>query len=51
MAQPTRLVPMADTETRVTVLMPSSGWVVLRLDKVWEYCDLLYFLARRDIKV
>lgn len=45
MAQPTRLVPLADTETRVTVLTPSRGWVALRLDKVWEYHELLYFPA------
>ena len=30
---------------------PSSGWVSLRLGEVWEYRELLYFLAWRDIKV
>jgi hypothetical protein len=51
MAQSTRLTPLADMETPVTVITPSHGWVALRLGKVWEYRELLYFLAWRDIKI
>ena len=32
-------------------LEPSRGWVALRLDDVWHYRELLWFLALRDIKV
>lgn len=51
MAQPAHLMPLADMETPVTVITPSHGWVALRLGKVWEYRELLYFLTWRDIKV
>jgi lipopolysaccharide transport system permease protein len=30
---------------------PSRGWVSLKLQAVWEYRELLYFLIWRDIKV
>jgi lipopolysaccharide transport system permease protein len=30
---------------------PSSGWVALKLQELWEYRELLYFLTWRDIKV
>lgn len=32
-------------------LQPSKGWVALRLNELWEYRELLYFLVWRDIKV
>ena len=32
-------------------LEPSHGWVAIRLRELWEYRELLYFLAWRDIKV
>ncbi len=32
-------------------IQPSRGWVALRLQEVWEYRELLYFLTWRDIKV
>src|SRR6266542_6656493 len=35
----------------VTILRPSRGWVPLNLREMWEYRELLYFLAWRDIKV
>ena len=35
----------------VTVIEPSRGWVAIRLDELWEYRELLYFLVWRDIKV
>ncbi len=30
---------------------PSKGWVSLKLNELWEYRELLYFLTWRDIKV
>ena len=30
---------------------PSRGWVSLKLNELWEYRELLYFLTWRDIKV
>lgn len=32
-------------------ICPSSGWVSLKLNELWEYRELLYFLTRRDIAV
>jgi lipopolysaccharide transport system permease protein len=32
-------------------ITPSHGWVPLKLDELWEYRELLYFLTWRDIKV
>lgn len=32
-------------------IQPSRGWVSLRLNELWEYRELLYFLTWRDIKV
>ncbi|MBN2084296.1 MAG: ABC transporter permease [Anaerolineales bacterium] len=34
-----------------TDIVPSKGWVSLRLREVWAYRELLYFLTWRDIKV
>src|SRR5215475_4564177 len=36
---------------RLIRIVPSRGWVALKLREVWEYRELLYFLAWRDIKV
>jgi lipopolysaccharide transport system permease protein len=36
---------------RVIRIAPSKGWVPLRLNELWEYRELLYFLTWRDIKV
>jgi len=33
------------------VLEPSQGWVALKLGRLWDYRELLYFLVWRDIKV
>lgn len=41
----------SNSDLKYTVIKPSRGWVSLRLDKLWEYRELLYFLAWRDIKV
>src|SRR5438552_12231103 len=37
--------------THRIVIRPSHGWVPLQLRELWEYRELLYFLAWRDIKV
>lgn len=36
---------------KVTRVAPTSGWVALGLADVWQYRELLWFLALRDIKV
>jgi lipopolysaccharide transport system permease protein len=33
------------------VIEPKQGWTSLKLGELWEYRELLYFLAWRDIKV
>ena len=35
----------------VITIKPSRGWASLQLRALWEYRELLYFLAWRDIKV
>lgn len=35
----------------ITLIQPTKGWVSLRLKELWEYRELLYFLAWRDILV
>jgi homopolymeric O-antigen transport system permease protein len=37
--------------TPVIRIEPSRGWISLKLHELWEYRELLYFLAWRDIKV
>ena len=44
-------VPSGDPGGRTIVIRPATGWVPLRLRELWEYRELLYFLAWRDIKV
>lgn len=36
---------------RVTVIRPSKGWASLGLLDLWDYRDMLYLLAWRDIKI
>ena len=33
------------------LIRPSRGWIALRLQDLWQYRELLYFLTWRDIKV
>lgn len=33
------------------LIEPSRGWASLKLGELWEYRELLYFLAWRDIKI
>jgi len=39
------------SDAPVIVVKPSKGWISLRLDELWQYRELLYFLTWRDIKV
>jgi lipopolysaccharide transport system permease protein len=40
-----------ESNAPVIVVKPTKGWISLRLDELWQYRELLYFLAWRDIKV
>jgi len=40
-----------ESDLPVTIIKPSTGWVSLNLQELWEYRELLYFLTWRDIKV
>ena len=44
--QPAALAPLP-----VIVIQPSKGLVSLRLNELWEYRELLFFLMWRDIKI
>jgi lipopolysaccharide transport system permease protein len=35
----------------ITIVKPSRRWPSLRLNELWQYRDLLYFLVWRDIKI
>lgn len=35
----------------MTIIRPSQGWISLKLSELWEYRELLFFLAWRDISV
>ena len=56
MTQPAQTPTIADATPPdpalvVTKIRPSRGWVSLKLDELWEYRELLYFLVWRDVKV
>jgi len=42
---------MVPSDSHVIVVKPSKGWISLKLKELWEYRELLYFMAWRDIKV
>ncbi len=48
---PTRVEAVDGGEVTTLRIEPSRGWVSLKLDELWEYRELLYFLTWRDIKV
>ena len=48
---PDALGKVAGDREIVTIIQPSRGWVSLKLKELWEYRDLLFFLAWRDISV
>jgi lipopolysaccharide transport system permease protein len=33
------------------VIRPSTGWISLKLEELWDYRELVYFLVWRDVKV
>ena len=39
------------SDSDVIIVKPSKGWISLKLRELWEYRELLYFMAWRDIKV
>ena len=39
------------SDSHLIVVKPSKGWTSLKLDELWEYRELLYFLTWRDLKV
>lgn len=39
------------TVPHAVVIAPSNGWRALRIQDLWDYRELLYFLVWRDIKV
>ena len=41
----------AEAVTPTIEIRPTSGWVSLRLNELWDYRELLYFLVWRDVKV
>ena len=41
----------SEVEIPVIRIEPSRGWISLKLHELWEYRELLYFLAWRDIKI
>jgi lipopolysaccharide transport system permease protein len=43
--------PAASETVPVVYIRPSRGWVSLKLDELWAYRELLYFLTWRDLKV
>jgi lipopolysaccharide transport system permease protein len=43
--------PSPEASLPVFRIEPSRGWVDLKLHELWEYRELLHFLAWRDVKV
>jgi lipopolysaccharide transport system permease protein len=41
----------AAPQSQLLRIAPSRGWVTLKLGELWEYRELLYFFAWRDVKV
>lgn len=39
------------TESQVIIIQPTRGWTGPQLRAVWEYRELLFFLAWRDVRV
>jgi len=40
-----------ETQPQITIIAPRRAWWTMRLGELWQYRELLYFLAWRDIKV
>jgi lipopolysaccharide transport system permease protein len=39
------------TDIKEIIIEPSQGWISLKLCELWQYRELLFFLAWRDVKV
>src|SRR5580700_6182441 len=53
-ATPSRAIPapsVGQSALPHTRIEPSKGWISLGLRELWQYRELLFFLAWRDIKV
>ncbi len=45
-------IPGAVNETAPWLrIQPSRGWAALNLTELWQYRELIFFLAWRDVKV
>lgn len=44
-------LPKAHGAAPTIIIQPTHGWASLQLQALWEYRELLYFLAWREIKV
>src|SRR5690348_4715251 len=43
--------PRTEATSSVTAIRPPRGWQLLNLRELWQYRELVYFLAWRDVKV
>jgi lipopolysaccharide transport system permease protein len=51
-SEPIAVIPDAPSGGGTVVrIRPARGWAAIRLDELWEYRELLYFLTWRDVKV
>ena len=50
-AEDTTHIPVSQVNMPEIIIEPSHGWLSLKLGEVWQYRELLYFLAWRDVKV
>ena len=49
--QPAAPLQVHASAPAIVRIEPPHGWLELRLGEVWEYRELLYFFAMRDIKI
>ena len=51
--QESRKIAKSNPEREIPVirLQPSKGWVPVKLNELWEYRELLFFMIWRDVKV
>lgn len=49
--EPSSASPDSSTPQYYTRITPTHGWASLKLRELWDYRELLFFLAWRDVKV
>jgi lipopolysaccharide transport system permease protein len=49
--RPTGIESQQTVDPQVIRIEPSHGWISLRLNELWEYRELVYFLTWRDVSV